>query len=261
MAESIGTFAATMESVLLTLVLAVLFTETVPKSSFDPPSKKITINGNNVTGCDFVATAISIYGEISKSSFSASYKDSVKKIDGAYEQYSTNKFTVQTTIQFPDTFVLTTIGEGTGFSFNFGFYSFSDTLGNAFNKKFDDPANGGSATFKISGDDAVKGKTVTAEQVDIKWDKKKKLTVKITGTPASNSATNVVDLSGEDDGAVKGNIDTFVLTFNNAGSGFDKVLPLMAYTGNKKTSTVIKDKGKATEKTFTLVNWSAKGKK
>ena len=153
------------------------------------------------------------------------------------------------------------IGQEKAKGVDFGFYSFSDILVNATKKKFDDPANGGSATFKITGDDAIKAKTMTVEQVDIKWDKKKKMTVKITGTPVSNSNTNVLDLSGSGDStSIMGNIDTFSLIFNNAGAGFDKVLPLLAYTGSKKTSTVIKDKGKPSEKTFTLVNWSAKGK-
>ena len=229
--------------------------------SFTPFSQDVTITGADPLDVNFTAAAISTYGTISKPSFNASHKESVKKIAGAYSQYSTDKYTIQATIQFPEAFDLTTIGEDSGFTFDFGFYSFSDTLGNATKKKFDDPANGGSATFKITGDDAIKAKTMTVEQVDIKWDKKKKMTVKITGTPVSNSNTNVLDLAGGDDGAVTGNLDTFVLTFNNAGAKFDQVLPLLAYTGNKKTSTVIKDKGKPSEKTFTLVNWSAKGKK
>ena len=215
------------------------------------------VTANHTISATF-ATAISIYGTISKLSFNSSHKESVKKIAGTNVKYSTDKFTVQATILFPDGFDLTTIGEGTGFTFYFGFYSFNNTLGNAIKKKLDDPAKGGSATFKITGDDAIKAKVVTVEKVDIKWDKKKKLTIKITGTPASNSNTNVLDLSGSADGAVTGNIDTFVLTFNNAGAKFDQG-PL-GYTGKKMTSTVIKDKGMASEKTFTLVNWSAKGK-
>ena len=121
-------------------------------------------------------------------------------------------------------------------------------------------AKGGSATFKITGDDEIKAKVVTVEKVELKWDKKKKLTVKITGTPASNSNTNVVDLSGKADGKATGNIDTFVLTFNNAGASFAEGESL-DYTGTKNTKTLIKDKGKPSEKTFTLVGWSARGKK
>ncbi|MEI7673847.1 MAG: hypothetical protein WCK00_17215, partial [Deltaproteobacteria bacterium] len=228
--------------------------------TFDPFSQDVTIDGVNQPGIDFTATAISIYGEKPKLSFNTSHKEAVKKIAGAYEQYSTDKFTIQATIQFPADFNLATIGVETGFTFNFGFYSFSGTLGNDPKTKLNG-ANGGSATFKIIGDDAIMKKKVTVEKVDIRWGKNKKLTVKITGTPASNSGTNVVDLSGGDDStSIMGNIDTFTLTFNNAGASFDQVLPLLAYTGNKKTSTVIKDMSKASEKTFTLVNWSAKGK-
>ena len=228
--------------------------------TFAPFSQDFTIAGANQSDINFTATAISIFGQILKPSFNASYKDSVKKIVGIYTQYSTEKFTIQATIQFPETFVLTNIGEDTGFTFDFGLYSFSGTLGNAFNKKLDDPANGGSATFKITGDDAIKGKKVTVEKVDLRWDKKKILTVKITGTPASNSNVNVVDLSGKANGPVTGNIDTFVLTFSNAGANFAEGESL-AYSGKKNSKTVIKDKGKASEKTFTLVDWSAKGKK
>ena len=99
---------------------------------------------------------------------------------------------------------------------------------------------------------------MTVGKIEIKWDKKKKLTVRIAGTPASNSNTNVIDLSGKDDGTVIGNIGTFDLIFNNTGAGLGEGQSL-AYTGKKKTTTVIKDK--ASGKTFTLVDWSVKGKK
>ena len=225
--------------------------------TFTPYSRDVSITGADQTGMDFTATAISIYGQILKSSFNSSYKDSIKKINGSHVQYSTDKFTVQATIQFPETFDLKAIGENSGLTFDFGLYSFSDTLKNAFKKKLDGE-KGGSASFKIDGKDEIKGKTVTVEKVELKWDKKKKLTVKITGTPASNSNTNVVDLSGKaDNPLITGNIDTFVLTFNNAGASFES----LDYTGKKTTKTVIKDKGKPSEKTFTLVNWSTKGKK
>ena len=216
---------------------------------FTPFSKEVSISGTNQTGVDFTTAAISIYGTISKPSFNASHKDAVKKINGTNVQYSTDKFTVQTTIQFPGAFDLTTIGESTGFTFDFGLYSFSGKLGNA-KSKFNG-TNGGSASFKITGNDEIKGKTVTVEKVDLRWDKKKKLAVKITGTPVSDSSTNVVDLSGKADGPVTGSIDTFFLTFNNAGARFAEGESL-SYTGKKTTKTV---------KTFTLVDWSAKGKK
>ena len=216
---------------------------------FTPFSKEVSISGTNQTGVDFTTAAISIYGTISKPSFNASHKDAVKKINGTNVQYSTDKFTVQTTIQFPGAFDLTTIGESTGFTFDFGLYSFSGKLGNA-KSKFNG-TNGGSASFKITGNDEIKGKTVTVEKVDLRWDKKKKMTVKITGTPVSDSSTNVVDLSGKADGPVTGSIDTFFLTFNNAGARFAEGESL-SYTGKKTTKTV---------KTFTLVDWSAKGKK
>ncbi len=229
--------------------------------TFTPYSQDVTISGADQADIDFAATAISIFGSTSKLSFNASYKDSIKKIDGSYVQYSTDKFTIQTTIQFPDTFDLNTIGENTGFSFNFGYYSFSNTLGNDPKAKLN-KEKGGSATFKITGDDEIKLKTMTVEKVDIKWDKKKKLTVRITGTPVSDSDNNVVDLYDKDDGDITGNIETFLLTFNSAGATFGEVVPFpLTYTGNKKTKTVIKDKGKDTEETFTLVEWSAKGKK
>ena len=228
--------------------------------AFTPFSLDVTIAGANQVGIDFTAAA-TIFGQISKLSFNSSYKDSVRKIVGAYTQCSTDKFTIQTTIQLPEALDLTSIGEETGFTINLGLFSFSSALESAIKRKFNG-VKGGSATFKITGDDAIKGKTVTVEKVDIKWDKKKKLTVKIKGTPATNSNTNVLDLSGsEDSSSITGNIDTFALTFNNAGAGLDQALPLLAYTGKKKTTTVIKDKGKPSEKTFTLVNWSAKGKK
>ena len=165
-------------------------------------------------------------------------------------QYSTDKFTVQATIQFTDSIVLATIGKDTGFTFDFGFYSFSGMLGEDPKAKFN-KEKGGSASFKITGEDAIKGKTVTVEKVDLRWDKKKKLAVKITGTPVSDSSTNVVDLSGKADGPVTGSIDTFFLTFNNAGARFAEGESL-SYTGKKTTKIV---------KTFTLVDWSAKGKK
>ena len=175
-------------------------------------------------------------------------------------QYSTDKFTVQATIQFTDSIVLATIGKDTGFTFDFGFYSFSGMLGEDPKAKFN-KEKGGSASFKITGEDAIKGKTVTVEKVDLRWDKNRKLTVKITGTPASNSNTNVVDFSGvADNPLITGNLDTFNLTFNNAGARF-AAGELLAYTGKKTTSTAIKDKGKESEEEFTLVNWSAKGKK
>ena len=226
---------------------------------FTPFSQDVTIAGANQTGVLFTEAAISIFGTISKPSFTASHKDSVKKIDGAYSQYSTDKFTIQATVQFPDGFDLATIGKDTGFTFNFGFYSFSGTLGNDPKAKLN-KEKGGSASFKIVGNDEIKGKMVTVEKVDLRWDKKKKVTVKVTGSPALNTATNVVDLSGKADGPVTGTIDTFVLTFNNAGARFAEGESL-PYTGKKTTKTVIKDKGKATEKTFTLVEWSGKGKK
>ena len=226
--------------------------------SFTPFSKDATITGADQLDVNFTATTMSIYGTISKSSFNASHKESAKKINGTNVQYSTDKFTIQATIQLPEAFDLTAIGEDTGFTFDFGFYSFSDILGNATKKKLNG-AKGGSATFKITGDDKIKGKTITVEKVDLRWDKKKKLTIKITGTPISNSNTNVLDLSGSGDStSITGKIDTFTLTFNSAGAGFDKVLPLLAFTGKKKTSYV---KGNVSMKTFTLVNWSAKGKK
>ncbi len=228
--------------------------------TFAPFSQEVAIAGANQTGVDFTSTAISVYGDTSKLSFNSSHKDSIKKIDGSYVQYSTDKFMAQATIQFPADFNLTTIGESTGFTFDFGFYSFSGTLGNAIPKKLN-REKGGSATFKITGDDAIKAKAVTVEKVDLKWDKKKKLTVKIAGTPASNSGTNILDLSSKvDNPSITGTIDTFFLTFNNAGARFAEG-DLLAYTGKKTTKTVIKDKGKPSEKTFTLVDWSAKGKK
>ena len=227
---------------------------------FTPFFLDVTISGADQTGIDFTATSISIYGQILKpSSFNALHKESAKKIDVAYEQYSTDKFTILATIQFPEAFDLTTIGESTGFTFDFGFYSFTDILKNATKKKLG-VAKGGSATFKIDGNDEIKGKTVTVEKVDLKWDKKKKLTVRITGTPASNAETNVADLSGENDGPITGDISAFLLTFNNAGARFLQG-ESMAYAGKKKTCAVTKDKGKASENTFTLVNWYAKGKK
>ena len=225
---------------------------------FAPFSQDVTIAGANKPDINYTATAISIFGTISKPSFNASYKDSVKKIVGIYSQYSTDKFTIQATIQFPETFVLTNIGVETGLTFDFGLYSFSGKLGNG-KSKFNGE-KGGSASFKITENDEIKGKMVTIEKVDLRWDKNRKLTVKITGTPASNSSSNVVDLSGKANGPVTGNIDTFVLTFNNAGANFAEGESL-AYTGKKNSKTVIKDKGKASEKTFTLVDWSAKGKK
>ena len=226
--------------------------------TFAPFSQDVTIAGANQPDINFTATAISIFGQILKPSFNASCKDSVKKIVGIYSQYSTDKFTIQATIQFPETFVLTNIGEDTGFTLDFGLYSFNGKLGNA-KSKFNGE-KGGSASFKITGNDEIKGKMVTIEKVDLRWDKNRKLTVRITGTPASNSNVNVVDLSGKANGPVTGNIDTFVLTFSNAGANFAKGESL-AYTGKKNSKTVIKDKGKESEKTFTLVDWSAKGKK
>ncbi len=227
--------------------------------TFTPFSLDVTITGASKTDVNFIAAA-TIFGQILKLSFNSSHKESVKKIAGAYTQCSTDKFTVQTTIQLPEALDLTSIGEETGFTINLGLFSFSSALESAIKKKFNG-VKGGSATFKIAGDDSIKAKTVTVEQVDIKWDKKKKLTVKIKGTPATNSNINVVDLSGNEDGATLGKISTFSLTFSNAGAGFDQALPMLAYIGKKKTTTVIKDKGKPSEKTFTLVDWSAKGKK
>ena len=90
-------------------------------------------------------------------------------------------------------------------------------------------------------------------------ERQRRIIVKITGTPASNSDTNILDLSNDDDGTVTGTIEPFELIFNDEGADFaeDKS---PEYTGKKRTKTVIKNKDKESEKTFTLVDWSVRGK-
>ena len=227
--------------------------------TFDPFSQDVKIEGANPPAVDFSAAAVSKNGQVPRLSFITSHKESVKKINDAYEQYSTDKFIIQATTQFSDAFDLNTIDENTGLTFDFGFYLFSDKLKNATTKDLADLANGGSAIFIVTGKDEIQGDTMTVEKVELRWDKNKRFTVKITGTPASNSDTNIVDFSSEDDGKVTGTIEPFELIFNDVGADFadDRSLE---YTGKKETKTVIKDKGKVSEQKFTLVDWSAKGK-
>jgi hypothetical protein len=230
---------------------------------FAPASQNVTINGADQAGIDFTASAINISGTISKLSFSSSHRESVIQIAGAYEQYSCDRFTITAVVQFPVDFDLSLLSANTAadteFSLDFGFYSFSGTLDQSVKSKFKG-LKGGSVSFKASEMDEIKGKTVTVERIDVKWDKKRKLTVRISGTPVLNSGTNVVDLSAEEDNnKISGTIDVFEVMFKDAEAGFGEGESL-SFTGRKKTQPVTKGKDEGAEE-FELIIWSARGKK
>ncbi len=213
--------------------------------TFQPTSLPVTIANDDQTDVDFTATASDVTGSITKLSFTASYKDSLKCGVPCY----TNKFTIQTTIQFGNDFDLDSINRDTEFAFVFGDYSFDCQLNEDPKAKFNGP-KGGSATIKNTQSSKV------IEKVTIKWDKKKMLTVRVTGTPLQDTDVNILDLSAENDTPpdIIGAIDNYDLIFNNATASFATGKSI-SYTGKKKTKTVIKD-----GQQYDLITWSAKGK-
>ncbi len=228
---------------------------------FDPSSENVTVDGTDVGNVDFISEKVEMSATISKLSFSSSYKETAKKVcedgDCWYEIYSTDRFSMQVTIQFPPDFDPATIVEGSDFIFNFGIYSYSDTFGNGtsedtvktFKSKRD---KGGSAKFTLKAYDMIKDKLVPSEKISLAWDKKKKLTIKITGIPPVGSGINILDLSGSDIGPVNGTVDTFYLVFGDFGAEFTAGQSV-GYSGKKSAKYHSKAESD-------LVSWTAKGK-
>lgn len=224
-----------------------------PGYMFDPVNRSVAINGANESGIDFSAAAINLTAEILKLSFTSSYKDFVKKIENNYTEYSKDKYTIRTTIQLSTDFDLNTIDGNTRFFIALGDYLFDDTLGNAEKSKFNG-AKGGNATFIFRETDEIKSKTVVVEKIVIRWDKKKKLIISVTGTPKSDDETNILDLSSAGDSDyIPGTIDSSDMFFGDEGAAFTGEESL-AYIGKKKTKSIEREKEK-----FSLVTWSAKG--
>ncbi len=235
--------------------------------TFTPRILYVAIDGASVSGCGFASSSSPVghNGEILILSFSSSYKENISPLrEGGmtrYEKRSSSKFSIQAAVQFGDDFDLAAVSADTELSVDLGNYGFSGVLRESIPKslKLKGPA-GGSAKFLVSEEDQVKGNDICVEKIDLRWDSKRKLTVRITGTPATNDKTNILDLSSQQDGAdIQGAIQTFALIFNNAGASFSDG-DAIAYHGSKRTRNVCKGKGD-NARTFELISWMAKGRR
>ncbi|MEM4248476.1 MAG: carboxypeptidase regulatory-like domain-containing protein, partial [Candidatus Nanoarchaeia archaeon] len=224
--------------------------------TFTPSKITVTLSNANQTGKDFTATEspVNFDGNVSKLSFSSSHKGYVKayKEDGGtyYMDHYTDKFVIQATIEFlSNDFDIGSINEDTEFSFELGEYLFPPTkLGDSDEKgRKLNGEKGGSVKFTSKTNDEVKNKDVVVEKVELKWTSKKKVTVKIIGTPVTDDPYNIIDLSGEQDSKnIQGSIDNFAVVFHKHGAMFYEE-DVLDYTGSKITRTVCKGKGEDQE--------------
>ncbi len=180
------------------------------------------VTDNQTWTANFVKNASP--GQLLKLTLNASYRN-IKTPDSGLDRYS-----ITCIAQLPDSFDMSSVGDSTEVSLDFGDYSFTGTIGEAFKSRFD-PIKGGNAVFKSS-----------SETVTVRLKKDKKLTVVISGK--NTKGTNVLDISAENDGKFNCVIEDFNCAFGDSETSHSN------YTAscNKKTSA----KG--------LVSWTTRGK-
>ena len=140
-------------------------------------------------------------GTVTQAKFAAKHFESLK---GDTES-TKDTYTLMVKAKLSDTYDLTSICDSTNVVIETDDgYSFSALLSQATKSRLDKPEKGGSATFVVMDYDSLTGSVVKSDTLTIVWNKTGAVTFKVNGQPPAGSNMNMVDLTGEMDGAITG---------------------------------------------------------